>query len=85
MKHDTTGHIEVYAIGDGFACRVRAWRLRRFRSPLSGHHHRRTSDRWGRRWQAEHGGDFAHLGAVRGWTRTGAYLAMSKRITEATS
>lgn len=75
------GYIDVYKIGDGFPERIRSWRLRLARVSHSGDWHpRRTKDRWRRRWQAEHTGSFEVLGAVRAWTRTGAYIRMHRRI-----
>ena len=81
-ERPTTGHIEVYDIGEGWA----VW-MRRLRMHVAGvapremvRRRRTTTDRWHRRWQAEHTGELDRLGAARGWTRTGAYIAMHRRI-----
>ena len=77
----TRGIIDVYPIGDGIGTRIRHYRLERACADITPPKFRRTPDRWRRRWQAEHSGEYDHLGAVRAWTRTGAYIRMHKRIT----
>lgn len=79
------GHIDVYPIGDGIAARLRRLRLRLAGAipPGDTSHHRRTPDRWHRRWQAEHTGDHANLGATRRWTRTGAFIAHGVKVNRA--
>lgn len=76
VKYPGGGTIDVYTIGDGIANRVCLWRLRRSGVPVTPAKARRTSDRWLRRWQAEHTGEYAHLGAVRAWTKIGAYMKL---------
>lgn len=87
-----SGYIDTYSIGDGIAERLRASRLRlaerrgiALGGPAPQRAARRTPDRWHRRWQAEHTGDLAHLGATRAWTRTGAFILHARRCQAATS
>ncbi len=82
MKLTTSGHIDVYPIGDGLVTRVRSWRVHRAFPHAPPSPHRRTSDRWKRRWQAEHTDTFAYLGATRRWTATGALIAHQRRIDQ---
>ena len=79
-----SGLIDTYEIGEGFGVTVRTWRLRLagWHIPAHQRRRRRTRDRWHRRWQAEHTGTYDHLGATRGWTRMGAFLAMHRRIQQ---
>lgn len=80
-----TGHVDVYALSAGFLGRARRLRLRlALRVPGAELGHvRRTPDRWGRRWQAEHTGRYAYLGATRRWTRTGAFIAHTAKVKRA--
>ena len=48
-------------------------------APKDASYPRRTPDRWHRRYQAEHTGDLAHLGASRAWTRTGAFIKHTRK------
>lgn len=75
--------IDVYEIGAGVRSRVALYRLKRAGIAERHERHRRTQDRWHRRWQAEHTGGFDYLGAVRAWTRSGAYLKMHRRVEQA--
>ena len=81
MTQGRSGHIEIYSLSSGVRGRVAAWRLRKLGA--NWRTERRIPDRWGRRWQAEHTGFYAVLGARRAWTRTGAYLRMERAITRA--
>lgn len=81
--HRITGHTDVYEIGEGPATSLRRWRLRRAGHDVPRTRRRRTRDRWHRRWQAEHTGDMAHLGATRRWTRTGAFIAHESKVQHA--
>lgn len=83
------GHVDAYEIGQGVRSYVARQRLILtpatrvlFHDPRLRIKRRRTKDKWHRRFQAEHTGDFQHLGAVRAWTRTGAFIKMHKRIAK---
>ncbi|RTL03925.1 MAG: hypothetical protein EKK62_17255 [Acidimicrobiia bacterium] len=68
--------IDVYRLGGGIATRVRMWRLILAGVDIPKHQRkvRRSPDRWRRGWQAEAPD---HHRARRGWTRTGAVLALA--------
>ena len=75
-----TGHIEVYTIGSASWERLALLRLKLTGvAPKDASYPRRTPDRWHRRYQAEHTGDLAHLGASRAWTRTGAFIKHTRK------
>ena len=80
-----TGHVDVYALSAGLVGRARRLRLRlALRVPKAELGTvRRTPDRWGRRWQAEHTGSYAYLGATRRFTRTGAFIAHTAKVNRA--
>lgn len=81
---DREERIEVYTIGSASWERLALWRLKRAGIvPPSTKSNRRTPDRWHRRYQAEHTGDLAHLGASRGWTRAGACINHHRKCRKA--
>ena len=79
-----TGHIEAYSIGSAWWERLTLRRLILAGiAPAYERPGRRTTDRWHRRYQAEHTGTYAHLGASRGWTRSGAFIKHHRKCVAA--